>query len=76
VAVEYHQEQVRREARLRAAAGGAAVVVDELRVKPAGLFWGDLQPSGEHWINACVAAYYGVGSVETPGPFVTEEPGV
>jgi hypothetical protein len=39
-----------------------------MRIKPSGLFSGDIQPDETHWINSCVATYYGLGSVRTPLP--------
>jgi hypothetical protein len=68
-APEYLRSQQRREALLLAPGSrGRDLIVDDLSVKPIGLFWGDLEPEPDHWINACVAAYYGVGSVHTPRP--------
>jgi hypothetical protein len=68
-APEYLRSQQRREAVLRAPENrGRDLIVDDLSIKPVGLFWGDLAPEPDHWINSCVAAYYGVGSVRTPRP--------
>ena len=66
VAPEYLRAQQARESVLRAPSNrGKAVVVDTMRLKPRGLFWGDIQPEETHWINTCVATYYGLGSVRT-----------
>jgi hypothetical protein len=62
---EYLAAQQAREAALRAGNGTRTVFVDELQVKPVGLFWGDIEPDLTHWINSCVARYYGVESVRT-----------
>jgi hypothetical protein len=63
----YLEAQQRRESILRASENqGKAIVVNPLRIKPIALFWGDVQPEEAHWINSCVATYYGLGSVRTP----------
>lgn len=31
--------------------------------RPPGLFWGDLEADESHWINVCVAQYYGFSGV-------------
>jgi hypothetical protein len=76
VAPQYLQEQQRRESILRASFNRQKpVVVNALGVKPDGIFWGDIQPDATHWINSCVANYYGVGSVRTPSsPDGADEP--
>jgi hypothetical protein len=62
----YLEAQQRRESILRAPGNrGKDLVVNRMRVKPIGLFWGDVQSEETHWINSCVATYYGVGSVRT-----------
>jgi len=69
LAPHYLHEQKIRERILRASGNQQqTVVVNAIRVKPSGLFWGDIQPDARHWINSCVAKYYGVGSVRTPRP--------
>jgi Family of unknown function (DUF6056) len=63
----YLEAQQRRESILRAPGNrGKALVVNAMRIRPIGLFWGDVQPKETHWINSCVATYYGLGSVRTP----------
>jgi hypothetical protein len=62
-----------REALLRAASPDTTALVDAIAVKPEGLFWGDIQPHEEHWINACVASYYGLKAVRTRGPALQVE---
>jgi hypothetical protein len=65
----YLEAQRRRESTLRASENqGKALVVNAMRIKPSGLFSGDIQPDETHWINSCVATYYGLGSVRTPLP--------
>lgn len=67
LAPEYLEIQQARESVLRAAENrGRPVVVNAVRVRPVGLFWGDIQPEETHWINSCVATYYNLGSVRTP----------
>jgi len=66
-APDYLKAQQRRESILRASENqGKALVVNEMRIKPIGLFWADIQPEETHWINSCVATYYGLRSVRTP----------
>ncbi len=63
----YLEAQQKRESILRASENhGKALVVNQVRIKPLGLFWGDIQPEETHWINSCVATYYGLGSVRAP----------
>jgi len=42
-----------------------AVFVDPVRPRPEGLFWSDIDRDPSHWINNCVAAYYGLASVQS-----------
>ena len=66
VAPAYLKSQQSRESVLRAPDNrGKAILVDAMQLKPRGLFWGDIQPEDTHWINACVASYYGLTSVRT-----------
>ena len=61
----YLRAQRAREAVLRTVANrGGAALVPAIHVRPDGLFWGDLQPDPSHWINSCVADYYGLRSVQ------------
>jgi hypothetical protein len=75
-APEYLERHRQREALLRAAAPDDAVEVEEIAIRPAGLFWGDIQSDEEYWINRCVAGYYGVQAVRArKPPFRLEETG-
>lgn len=66
IAPAYLQEQQAREAQLRtAAARGEPALVHAIDNQPDGLFWGDIEPDPSHWINACVATYYGLTSVQS-----------
>jgi hypothetical protein len=66
---EYLEAQRAREAMLRASHNrGKAIVVNAMHIRPRGLFWGGIQPDEGHWINACIASYYGLASVRTPTP--------
>jgi hypothetical protein len=68
-AAEYRQAQLAREAILRAPRNrGRSIVVNAMHIKPDNLFWGAIQPDEGHWINSCVASYYGLASVRTPQP--------
>ena len=68
-APDYLAAQQAREAILRASHNrGRALWVDAMQIRPEGLFWGGIQPDEEHWINACVASYYGLASVRTSDP--------
>ena len=68
-APDYLEAQQAREAILRASHNrGKAIIVDAMQIRPDGLFWGGIQPDEDHWINACVADYYGLASVRTPEP--------
>jgi hypothetical protein len=63
------QAQLAREAILRAPRNrGRSIVVNAMHIKPDNLFWGAIQPDEGHWINSCVASYYGLASVRTPQP--------
>jgi hypothetical protein len=42
------------------------VVEGAMHIRPDGLFWGGIQPDEGHWINRCVASYYGPASVRIP----------
>jgi hypothetical protein len=68
-APEYHEAQHAREVILRAPRNrGRAIVVNAMHIKPDSLFWGAIHPDAGHWINSCVASYYGLASVRTPKP--------
>ena len=54
-----HNEQVRAQ-ELRQAPREGVVFVDRITVRPPGLFWGDVEADPSHWINICVAKYYGL----------------
>lgn len=41
------------------------VFVDAMTIRPANLYWGDIQTDTSHWINICVARYFGLESVRT-----------
>lgn len=63
----YLEAQQRRESILRASENhGKNLVVNAMRIRPIDLFWGDIQSEESHWINSCVATYYGLSSVRTP----------
>ena len=63
-APEYLRAQQAREVILKTPQNrGKALIVDALRIRPVGLYWGGLDEDAGHWINSCVASYYGVGSV-------------
>lgn len=67
LAPAYLESQQARESVLRSSVNrGRAVLVNSVRIRPDGLFWGDIQPEESHWINTCVAAYYDLDSVRTP----------
>jgi hypothetical protein len=65
IAPRYLEEEQRRARVLRRAAKTELVFVDKITVRPAGLFWGDVEPDESHWINVCVANYYGVRGVRS-----------
>ena len=68
-APEYLRAQQAREAILRAPNNrGKMLVVDAMHIRPEGLFWGGIQSDEDHWINSCIAEYYGLASVRTPRP--------
>jgi hypothetical protein len=54
-----HHEQVRAR-ELRQAPREGVVFVDRITMRPPGLFWGDVEADPSHWINICVAKYYGL----------------
>jgi hypothetical protein len=63
-APEYLRAQQAREFVLKAPHNhGKPVTVDALSIRPAGLYWGGLDTDAGHWINSCVADYYGLRSV-------------
>ena len=67
LAPRYLRAQQARESILRSSENaGQAVVVNEMRIRPQGLFWGDIDREETHWANTCVAAYYGLRTVRSP----------
>jgi hypothetical protein len=65
----YLEAQQEREAFLRATRNrGKPLLVNAMPIRPDGLFWGGIQPDEGHWINRCVASYYGLASVRIPKP--------
>lgn len=65
-APRYLKAQQGRESILRAPENrGKSILVNGMYWRPRGLFTGDLQPDESHWINVCVARYYGPRSVRT-----------
>ena len=67
-APKYLELQQQREAVLRAGPANLTAVVEPIEIRPAGLFWGDIQPDEEHWINRCVADYYGRSAIRAGKP--------
>ena len=65
VAPLYLEEEQVRARELRRASPDDVVFVDRISVRPAGLFWGDVEPDESHWINVCVARYYKLHSVRS-----------
>jgi hypothetical protein len=65
VAPLYLEEERVRARELRRASPDDIVFVDRISVRPAGLFWGDVEPDESHWINVCVARYYKLHSVRS-----------
>jgi hypothetical protein len=66
---DYLEAQQEREAFLRATRNrGTPLLVHAMAIRPDGLFWGGIQPDEGHWINRCVASYYGLDSVRIPMP--------
>lgn len=64
---EYLAAQQARETILRASSNrGTALLVNAMTIRPDGLFWGGIAADENHWINGCVASYYGLTSVRTP----------
>jgi len=61
----YLKEEQARARALRRAPSEGVVFVDRITVRPAGLFWGDLEPDEAHWINVCYAKYYRLQSVRS-----------
>jgi len=64
-APRYLQEEQTRAAILRTSPRQGIVAVDRILVRPPGLFWGDVEPDPTHWINTCVARYYGLEAVRS-----------
>jgi hypothetical protein len=66
---DYLEAQQEREAFLRSTSNrGKPLLVDAMAIRPDGLFWGGIQPDEGHWINRCVASYYGLASVRIRRP--------
>jgi hypothetical protein len=65
VAPRYLEEEQKRAEVLRRSAKADLVFVDRITVRPSGLFWGDVEPDESHWINICVANYYGLRGVRS-----------
>jgi len=63
VAPVYLKEEQARARDLRRTPPDGIAFVDRISVKPAGLFWGDVELDESHWINVCVAKYYRLRSV-------------
>jgi len=61
----YLKAEQARAAVLRSSPRTGTVFVDAMTVKPSGLFWGDIQSDSGHWINTCVANYFGLQAVRT-----------
>jgi hypothetical protein len=61
----YLAEERARAHDLQRAPREGVVFVDRISARPAGLFWGDVEPDQSHWINICVARYYGLQFVRT-----------
>jgi hypothetical protein len=64
-APRYLEEELDRADVLRRPPNSGVVFVDKITVRPAGLFWGDLEADESHWINVCVANYYGLQGVRS-----------
>jgi hypothetical protein len=63
-APEYLRAQQARETILKTPQNrGKAVTVEAIDIRPVGLYWGGLDEDAGHWINSCVATYYGLDSV-------------
>jgi hypothetical protein len=65
VAPAYLHDEQARTRELRRAPREGVVFVDKMTVRPPGLFWGDVEPDPSHWINICVAKYYGLQFVRS-----------
>jgi hypothetical protein len=65
VAPAYLHEERARTRELRRAPREGVVFVDRLTVRPPGLFWGDVEGDQSHWINICIAKYYGLQFVRS-----------
>jgi hypothetical protein len=66
---DYLEAQQDREALLRSTRNrGTPLLVNAMHIRPDGLFWGGIQPDEGHWINRCIANYYGLASVRIPKP--------
>jgi hypothetical protein len=61
----YLRAERARAAYLRTAPHTGTVFVDGLSARPPGLFWADIQTDVGHWINDCVAKYYGLKAVQS-----------
>jgi hypothetical protein len=64
-APRYLEEEQDRADVLRRPPNSGVVFVDKITVRPAGLFWGDLEADESLWINVCVANYYGLQGVRS-----------
>jgi hypothetical protein len=64
-APRYLEEEQRRAAVLRRSPREGLVFVDKISVRPPGLFWADVEADESHWINVCVAKYYGLSGVRS-----------
>jgi hypothetical protein len=65
VAPHYLQEEQARARTLQRSPRTGVVFVDKITVRPSGLFWGDVEPDQSHWINICIAKYYGLDAVRS-----------
>ena len=64
VAPSYLKAQQVREDILRSPENRSkAVILDVMTLKPIPLYWGDVMQEPNHWINKCMASYYGVSSI-------------
>jgi len=63
----YLKAQRDREAILKSPENKAnAVILDTMALRPLPLYWGDIRPEADHWINRCMASYYGLSSLCSP----------
>jgi hypothetical protein len=65
VAPQYLQEEQARARTLQRSPRTGVVFVDKITIRPSGLFWGDVEPDQSHWINICIAKYYGLDAVRS-----------